>query len=219
MSKLTRFTTKPVRMPINWALPRHAVDGAKEFKFSSSRYPICPCCSLARFAQKTKPTEDGDTIWFCDSCDFTVVTHHPTLDSIQRWCRENAKNVYDNSEYQQQRIEEYHDGDFSGFIGINVRRNMLACYAFLFLAIVIGMLFIYAALNALLFFLFNTLLFSLSCLFMALVFNYRAWQAMSNSMYNTDAKAQFHWWVKTHPWYHMPRDIGLPNQPTDDEGL
>lgn len=217
MSKLTKLVTKPARMPLNWALPRHAVDGAKEFRFTSSRYPICPCCSLERFSQKAKPNEDGDTVWFCGTCDFEVITHHPTLDSIQDWCRDNAKEVYDNSEYQQNRLEEYEQGDDKGFIGINVKRNMLACYAFLGLALVIGCLFIYAAINVLLFFLINTLLFTLGCLFMALVFNYRAWQAMTNHLYSGDAKQQFHWWLKTHPWYQKPRDIGSPPQPSTDE--
>ena len=217
MSKLTKIVTKPARMPLNWALPRHAVDGVKEFKFSSSRYPVCPACTLNRFSHKAKPNEDGDTVWFCPTCDFEVVTHHPTLDSIQEWCHYNAREVYENSEYQQVRLEQFEQGDTKGFIGLNVKRNMLACYAFLGLASIIGCLFIYAAYNLLPLFLINTMLFTLGCLFMALVFNYRAWQAMTNNLYSSDAKAQFHWWVKTHPWYQKPRDIGLPPQTTDEQ--
>lgn len=218
MNKFTKVVTKPVRMPLNWALPRHAVEGAKEFKFSSSRYPICPNCSLDRFSLKEQPTEEGNAVWICSTCSFQTVTYHPTLDSIQEWCHENAKEVYRTSSYQADRLEEYDQGDKQGFIAINIKRNMMACYAFLILASLIGCLFIYAAINLLPLFLINTLLFALGCLFMALVFNYRAWQAMTNNLYNSNAKEQFHWWIKTHPWYQKPRDIGSPpdSQPSED---
>ena len=217
MKKFTRVATKPVRLPFNWVLPRHAIEGAKEFRFSSSRYPICPSCSLERFSQKSTPNADGDTVWVCGTCDFQVVTHHPTLDSIQEWCHNHAKTVYEESEYQKSRLEDYKEGSTKGFIATNIRRNMFACYAFLGLATIVGCLFIYAATQAQLFFLFNTLLFSLGCSFMALIFNYRAWQAMTNNLYSANAKQQFHWWVKTHPWYHYPRDIGNPPSTVESE--
>ena len=215
MSKLTRFVTKPARMPVNWALPRHVVSGAKEFRFSSSRYPLCPNCSLSRFEQLEKPDEDGNIVWCCPSCSFEAFTEHTGLDAIQLWCNENAKDVYEQSAYQQDRIDNYHKGDLTGFTGINVNRNMMGCYAFLVVALAISIMFFYAAYSVQLFFMLNTFLFVLASVFMSVIFNYRAWQAMSNNLYNNNGKQQFHWWLKTHPWFRKPKDIGLPPRSED----
>lgn len=215
MSKFTKLVTKPVRMPLNWVLPRHVVGGVKEFRFSSSRYPLCPNCSLSRFQQNEQPNKDGKVVWHCPSCEFEVQTAHSGLDAIQLWCHNNAKQVYEESVYQQDRLDDFNEGDTGGFIGINVKRNMMGCYAFLLLAAVISTLFFYAAYTVQLFFMLNTFLFVVASVFMAVIFNYRAWQAMSNNLYNQNGKQQFHWWLKTHPWFRQPRDIGVPPQSED----
>lgn len=215
MSKLTKIVTKPARMPLNWVLPRHVVGGVKEFKFSSSRYPLCPNCSMTRFVQKERPNEEGGVVWCCETCRFEAVTQHAGLDAIQEWCNANAKAIYDASDFQKERADDFNEGNNDGFIAINVKRNMLACYSFLGLGSIIGMVFIYAALTVNIFFMFNTLLFALGSLFMSLVFNYRAWQAATNHLYASDGKEQFHWWLSNHPWFQKPKDIGNPPEKQD----
>lgn len=213
MNKLKRVVSKPVRLPLNWALPRHAVSGLKEFRFKSIRYPICPNCSLSRFELKPEPNEDNEAVWCCPSCKFETTTSGNELKDIQEWCHFNAREVFDNSEYQQNRIYDYKTDVKDNFTVTNINRNMFGCYAFVFLAFATGGLFVYAALNAQYFFMINTLMFTLVCLFVALTFNYRGWQAMTNEIYSEDGRAQFHWWLKSHPWFTPPKDIGSPPAP------
>lgn len=92
----------------------------------------------------------------------------------------------------------------------SIRVYMLACYGALLVAVVMGLSFMYAAYNLKFFYMINTLLFTIGALFIALVFNYRAWQAFSNNIYTPNAKKTFHWWIGKHPWYVSPKDIGLP---------
>ena len=223
MNKFTRFATKPVRLPLNWAFPRHAINGAKELRFSNTRYPVCPNCSLSRFSLESQTDKNFNAVWSCGSCNFKVATKEPTRDAIQDWCRENAHQVFSNSEYQLDRIREFNEGHEQGFVGINVKRNMIAAYAFLALATVTTFFFFYAAFNTMFFFMLNSLLFTLGILFMGLVFNYRAWLARTNYLYGGNGKDKFHWWLKMHPWFRYPKDIGEPpsfydgNNMDDDE--
>lgn len=210
MSKFIKAASKPIRLPLNWVLPRHAVNGVKEFKFSSSRYPVCPNCSLSRFELKPETDRNFQFTWQCPSCSFTASTAEPSLKAIQLWCHDNAQDVFDNSEHQQRRQVDFNNGNEDSFVAINVKRNMLAAYAFLGLASITTFFFFYAAFNGYLFFLFNSLLFTLGILFIGLSFNYRAWLAKSNYLYGGDGKSKFHWWLKTHPWYRHPIDIGEP---------
>lgn len=206
---VSRIATKPFRLPFNWAIPRHTVGSIREFKFKSSRYPVCPKCSLNRFHQKEFLDEDGLVNWYCPSCDLVAVTEKRDLAAIQEWCHENAKEVFQSSPYQQERRENFESDSEDSFIAINIKRNMIGCYAFLLLASIIGMLFIYAAFKLHILLLFNSLIFSLTCLMMALIFNYRAWQAKTNSLYSDNGKAQLYWWIQTHPWFREPKDIGV----------
>lgn len=215
--KFNRFASKPVRLPLNWVLPRHVVGGIKEFKFSSSRYPVCPSCSLSRFNLLPETDKNFQAVWECPSCSFKAKTPEPTLNAIQVWCHENAQEVFTESEYQQRRIADFNSGDEDGFVAVNVKRNMLASYAFLTLSLITTFFFFYAAFNGMILFLINSLLFTLGILFIGLSFNYRAWLARTNYLYGGNGKAKFHWWLKTHPWYRNPVDIGAPPMFYEDE--
>lgn len=342
MSRLSRFASKPARLPLNWLVSRHAVDATKEFRFKSQRYPLCPNCSLSRFAlvdegRVAEPTEGKNSltnednksrsaVWECPSCEFEVKTRFADIKSIQDWCVRNANEVYRNSDFQKQTREAFENskaddatlGQLSTpyllmlsayylsifaagvmavrflyaiyafalyrsmiywvvgspvfivvFLAIaalfnylmwqsraklagkptqsipewyrshkpfsiprfevtpqssiqkSIRVYMLGCYAALTVAAVMGMSFLYASYNLILFYMLNTLLFTGGALFIALVFNYRAWQAYSNNIYTGNAKSDFHWWMQAHTWYSKPKDIGLPpsspdiNQSTD----
>lgn len=208
--KIVKAITKPVRMPVDWAVPRSVIRGTKEFKFENSRYPICPNCSLARFSKLENKNSEGKVVWQCSSCDFEALTKGGDIEDISLWCEQNAQEVYNNSKYQQKRLEEYAENPKDGFIALNVRRNMFGCYIFLGLASLFGLAFLYACWTTKIFFIINTLFFVIATLFMAIIFNYRAWQAITNSLYSPNAKQQFHWWVRNHPWFRYPEDIGKP---------
>lgn len=206
-------------MPVDWAVPRTVIKSTKEFKFENSRYPICPNCSLSRFSKLEDKNENGEVVWRCSACDFEAHTKGGSIEHITAWCEQNAKEIFNNSEYQQQRLKEFSEDPTSGFIALNVRRNMLGCYAFLGLSLIFGLLFLYACWLTSIFFMINTSFFVIATSFMALIFNYRAWQAQTHSLYSHNAKEQFHWWVKNHPWFKYPIDIGSPpsNRIVDDK--
>lgn len=208
-ASIGRIATKPLRMPLNWALPRSAVGASKAFKFSDTRFPVCPNCSMARFVlSEDRSSEEEGYVWECPSCDFTAVTDKGDMVAIHNWYHQNAKEVFDNSEIQKRRALEVDEED--SFSAINVKRNMIASHIFLAFAVFMACLFLYAAWTTNFFFMLNTLLFTLGLGFMGLVFNYRAWQARTNNLYSKDGKAQFHWWLSKHPWYRYPVDIGNP---------
>lgn len=208
-NKLRRVITKPLRLPINWALPRSTVGAVKEFKFSDSRYPICPNCTLSRFEVSEDTDDSGLYEWSCPSCEYKVHTKEASLPAIQTWYHHNAKEVYKNSPYQQKR-RQADSADGSSFVSVNVRRNMIGSYILLGFSIIMLLLFLFAAWTTDFFFMLNTLIFAAATAFLGLSFNYRAWQAQTNNIYSKDGKKQFHWWVKNHPWFRYPKDIGQP---------
>lgn len=324
--RISKFVTKPVRLPLNWLVSRHAVDATKEFKFKSNRYPVCPNCSLSRFELLDEgvaiQTDDSNNekprpaLWGCPSCAFQVKTKFSNIKDIQDWCVKNARTVYENSGYQREARQSFLKSKsdnasldqlsnsylmllagyyisivllgaavlrfvyslmafviqrqmiywvigspllIAAIFGVVVALNylmwqspankgklekkqsfldwyethkiltlpsfevshqssirksikvyMLGCYCVLVIAAVMGLAFVYASYNLIFLYMVNTLLFMLAALFVALVFNYRAWQAYSDNIYTKDAKALFQWWIKSHPWYTQPKDIGQP---------